>query len=340
MYDKILPKLLRYIGQTIIIYFLLRYYPYGALSVSSSMFISFIILLITILLELIFVLYLKNNQSALEPFEDANSNETCTTCNANNDTIKEDGYEGEDGENGEDEGEGEGENENNENKCELTCKVDSNKNVKNCRMKCNGTVQRVRVNTQQSCDANTRGPATEQSVVSSNPYERESLNKTIPSKIVSRKDLDTNTYQSVGSKSMQVNLGDDDETVLTSADNRNNVINRRRLNEQGDQDEGRVIDGPLDSDLPFTDYNHLPVAVGYDSRDYEYGYSYIPPEKWHPTPPRPPICVTDRRTPICPVMAGGDHINLKEFDSSRRITQPLQLNTNFVEKRLNKNDPY
>lgn len=40
----------------------------------------------------------------------------------------------------------------------------------------------------------------------------------------------------------------------------------------------RRIDGDLDDDLPYTDYNHLPVAAGYKSHDYEYGYSFLPPE--------------------------------------------------------------
>ena len=97
----------------------------------------------------------------------------------------------------------------------------------------------------------------------------------------------------------------------------------------------RAILGPLDDELPYTDYNHLPVAAGYKSHDYEYGYSYIPPEKWYPQPPRPPICVTEKRMNVCPSFASGLPADLKEFHTSRRITPPDQLNEQFVSEKLN-----
>jgi len=96
----------------------------------------------------------------------------------------------------------------------------------------------------------------------------------------------------------------------------------------------RRIEGPLDDELPYTDYNHLPVASGYKSHAYEYGYSYLPPEKWYPLPPRPPICVTEKRDPVCPLYADGT-ADLKEFHTASRITQPYRLSRHYVVDKMN-----
>jgi hypothetical protein len=97
----------------------------------------------------------------------------------------------------------------------------------------------------------------------------------------------------------------------------------------------RAIDGPLDDELPYSDYNHLPVASGYKSRASEYGYSFLPPEKWYPQPPRPPVCVTEKRCPVCPVTADGTPTDVKEFHESRRVTQPDSINTAYINDKLN-----
>lgn len=100
-------------------------------------------------------------------------------------------------------------------------------------------------------------------------------------------------------------------------------------------DNQRRITGPLDDELPYSDYNHLPVGAGYKSHDYEYGYSYIPPEKWYPQPPRPPICVTEKRCPVCPVFTDGLGADLKEWHSSRRVHQPDRINIEYIQDKLN-----
>ena len=39
----------------------------------------------------------------------------------------------------------------------------------------------------------------------------------------------------------------------------------------------RAIEGPLDDEIVYSDYNQLPVGQGYRSHAYEFGYSMIPP---------------------------------------------------------------
>jgi hypothetical protein len=97
----------------------------------------------------------------------------------------------------------------------------------------------------------------------------------------------------------------------------------------------RRIEGELDDEIPYTDYNHLPIAAGYKSHDYEYGYSFLPPEKWYPQPPRAPICVSEKRCPTMPVYAHGTPMDVKEFHSARRITPPDLINTDYIGDKLN-----
>jgi len=100
-------------------------------------------------------------------------------------------------------------------------------------------------------------------------------------------------------------------------------------------DNKRRITGDLDDEIPYTDYNHLPVASGYKSHDYEYGYSFLPPEKWYRQPPRPPICVTQQRSAILPSYTHGAPMDMKEWHSSRRITPPDRINVEYIEDKLN-----
>ena len=97
----------------------------------------------------------------------------------------------------------------------------------------------------------------------------------------------------------------------------------------------RVIEGELDDELPYSDYNHLPVAAGYKSHAYEYGYSMIPPEKWFKQPVRPPICVTEKRCPTMPSYTTGVPVDTMEWHSSRRVTQPDMISVKYVQDKLN-----
>jgi hypothetical protein len=95
----------------------------------------------------------------------------------------------------------------------------------------------------------------------------------------------------------------------------------------------RAQDGIVTDDMSYdTDYNHLPMATGYDSRDYEYGYSFLPPEKWYPTPPFPPVCIQEKQCPVCPMNTSGSPVDMKEWNNSIKILQPDNINTRFIKK--------
>jgi hypothetical protein len=61
----------------------------------------------------------------------------------------------------------------------------------------------------------------------------------------------------------------------------------------------------------FVDFNTLPSDNGLDV-DSEYGESFLPPSKWYPVPPHPPICKTDNKCPVCPVYTTGTFADLRE----------------------------
>jgi disulfide bond formation protein DsbB len=97
---------------------------------------------------------------------------------------------------------------------------------------------------------------------------------------------------------------------------------------------GTYLDNPAD-DLQYTNYNHLPLAAGYKSHPDDYGFSYLPPEKWYPQGVFPPICVTTHRAPILASLANGTPTDLKEFNVSRRFTQPDMIDTVYITEKLN-----
>ena len=81
--------------------------------------------------------------------------------------------------------------------------------------------------------------------------------------------------------------------------------------------------------------HQIPLPDNYDKDSFEYGDSFLPPEKWYPTPPIPPVCVSEKRANICPVLTTGAPVNLKDWHSSTRITPPDQINTKYINEKLN-----
>lgn len=97
----------------------------------------------------------------------------------------------------------------------------------------------------------------------------------------------------------------------------------------------RSTDGTINNEMVYNDYNRLPLSENTGNMDYEYGYTFLPPEKWYPTPPNPPVCVAEKQCPVCPVYTEGTNLELKHWNESRRVTQPDNINVQFVKEKLN-----
>ena len=63
------------------------------------------------------------------------------------------------------------------------------------------------------------------------------------------------------------------------------------------------------------DFNRLPVST----LEYDYGYSFMPPKDWFPIPPNPPVCMSEKKCPVCPIYTGGTSIDLKEWNKSLKV---------------------
>ena len=51
-----------------------------------------------------------------------------------------------------------------------------------------------------------------------------------------------------------------------------------------------------------------------------YGYTYLPPENWFRAYERPPVCVTDDRSPVVPVYSSAGVSELMQFDTTNNIS--------------------
>jgi hypothetical protein len=108
-------------------------------------------------------------------------------------------------------------------------------------------------------------------------------------------------------------------------------------NQQAQKNGSREIQGVMSAqdELAFNyiDFNSLPVSPTdiWDSRT-----SMMPPAQWAPTPPHPPVCVNNGpQCPVCPTFTNGTYVELGEWDNSRRLTPPDNINTNFIVNKLN-----
>ena len=93
--------------------------------------------------------------------------------------------------------------------------------------------------------------------------------------------------------------------------------------------------GVIPNDMRYNDYNTLPMGGDLDNKAYEQGYSFLPPSKWYPTPPHPPICVSEKSCPVCPIFTTGAPLDVKEWNEASRISPPDNINTQYITEKLN-----
>ncbi len=66
----------------------------------------------------------------------------------------------------------------------------------------------------------------------------------------------------------------------------------------------------------YMDYNSMPISTNVNVGSFESGYSFLPPSQWYPVPPHPPVCVAEKKCPVCPVYTNVETMDLKEWNSS------------------------
>lgn len=69
-------------------------------------------------------------------------------------------------------------------------------------------------------------------------------------------------------------------------------------------DNNPYLKGSWNEYTSYLDLNSIP-SNNYNDKT-SIGYSFLPPSKWYPTPAHPPVCITDKRTNICPTLIDGN----------------------------------
>lgn len=95
----------------------------------------------------------------------------------------------------------------------------------------------------------------------------------------------------------------------------------------------------LDDEMKYSQFPkemHEPLGKN-QKLDFEgkYGYWFVPPKEWYPPTYRPPVCVTNNRCPTQPVSTGKEYADLLEWDDSRRVTPPDNINVRYISEKLN-----
>ena len=60
---------------------------------------------------------------------------------------------------------------------------------------------------------------------------------------------------------------------------------------------------------------------------WDQDYTILNTNKWAPSLNPPPVCKAEKECPVCPSITSGYPLSLKEYDSSRKITAPINADT-------------
>jgi hypothetical protein len=62
------------------------------------------------------------------------------------------------------------------------------------------------------------------------------------------------------------------------------------------------------------------------TNEWDQDYVLLNTEKWGPALNPPPVCVTDKKCPVCPSLTSGYPLSVREFDASRKVTSGVSAN--------------
>ncbi len=67
---------------------------------------------------------------------------------------------------------------------------------------------------------------------------------------------------------------------------------------------------------------------------YENDYVYLPPSNWMRPFERPPVCLTEKRCPVCPGYTTGTEMNLLQFhDGSGTAVAEIKIDNDYINKK-------
>lgn len=68
------------------------------------------------------------------------------------------------------------------------------------------------------------------------------------------------------------------------------------------------------------------------NNSFEYGYSYLNTTKWSVPMYRPPVCKTEENCKVCATATSGYPVDVKEWNNSRKIMPPDNINLEYINK--------
>lgn len=174
-----------------------------------------------------------------------------------------------------------------------------------------------------SSDSSSSGSMSEEEVV----QNLVSTASTAPDEIAIKTGDTTNVYVSYNGGKIYIKNPTSEELVDASQ------INAEAVNSEGiERGTMRSESGTLNDESAYYDFNRLPPSDGLND---EYGYTFLRSTQWYPNPPAAPVCVAEKKCPVCPLYTTGTPVDLKEWDSTRRVTAPDNINTEFTRDKLN-----
>jgi hypothetical protein len=134
--------------------------------------------------------------------------------------------------------------------------------------------------------------------------------------------------------SCKVDIKNNQDVKPTSNDEGNNAYIYQPTHKY-ESNGSRMKDGIMANEMPYTDYNTLPIGANINSKVDDFSYSFLPPDKWYPIPPHPPVCVAEKQCPVCPTLSSSSVAELKDWGEATRITPGDQINTTFINDKIN-----
>ena len=293
---ELIYKLLKYLVQGIIIFLLFKYAPKDPMSDKDNLLITTIVILACAVFENFYNIYISHENS-------------CKSSNTLHDTLD-------------------------SNQCSSYCSLNNTEHLTNLSMSPDNSSKPI-----------TSVQPTK--VVINNTATMPTPTVTMPTPTVTMPTMTgtTNMQEENNNKIKQLNTAElkglanevitalVDQGITKQADG--SYIIKPVINKQAPATGSRLNDGVLkdESKFSYIDFNSIPQTTNTGS--FEYGYSFLPPAQWYPVPAHPPVCVSDQKCPVCPVYTTGTNVELKEWDNSRRIMPPDEINVNAIEQKLN-----
>jgi len=110
------------------------------------------------------------------------------------------------------------------------------------------------------------------------------------------------------------------------------IIKKEKLIEKMDNSPSDNSQMSITSLSSNPDYQPLGENGNNFTNKWDQDYLLLNTEKWAPTMKPTPVCKAEKECPVCPSLTTGYPISLKEFDSSRKITTPVNADLNQINK--------